>query len=76
MGPGPGGPKPAVGLTVITLKHAQVEVLGPVLTKLFPAVDLTLDQRTNQLILRADAKTLEEIQSLLLKLDVEVPKGK
>jgi hypothetical protein len=74
--PGGAGPKPIGGLTVLTLKHATTEELSPVLKRVFPGAEITADPRTNQLIIRADAKTLEELEALLNRLDVAVPKGK
>ncbi len=68
-----GGPPAGAGLNVITLKHATADETAVLLKKVFPAAEVTADSRTNQLIVRADAKTLEELQALLTKLDVQVP---
>lgn len=77
MGTGAGGPPRAVGgLTVLTLKHALAGETATLLKRVFPAAEVTADDRTNQLVVRADAKTLEELQALLVKLDVQVPKSR
>ncbi len=69
-------PKPATGLTVIPLKHAVAEDLEEGLKHFFPTAEIVVEPRTNQLIVRADAKTLEELQALIGKLDVPVSKPK
>jgi hypothetical protein len=79
MGPMPGGlmggaPQPVGGLSVLSLKHATADELAPLLKKVFPTAEITADARTNQLVVRAEGKTLEELQALLMRLDVEVPK--
>lgn len=73
MGAMGGPPRAAGGLTVLTLKHATANETAQLLKRVFPAAEVTADERTNQLVVRADAKTLEELQALLLKLDVQVP---
>lgn len=72
MGMG-GPPRAAGGLTVLTLKHATANETAQLLKRVFPAAEVTADERTNQLVVRSDAKTLEELQALLVKLDVQVP---
>jgi type II secretory pathway component GspD/PulD (secretin) len=74
-GPGAAGPA-AAGLTVLTLKHAQADEMGKLLRQVVVHADITADARTNQLIVRADAKTLDELKELLIKLDVPVPQPK
>lgn len=71
-----GPPRAAGGLTVLTLKHALAGETAQLLKRVFPAAEVTADDRTNQLVVRADAKTLEELQALLVKLDVQVPKSR
>ena len=71
-----GGPSRAAGLTVLTLKHAAAAETAQLLKRVFPTAEVTADDRTNQLVVRADAKTLEELQALLAKLDVQVPRSK
>ena len=74
--PGPGGPMRGGPLTVITLKHAHAEEMVAVLRQVFAAqgLEATADERTNQLILRADVKMAAEVEALIEKLDVQVPK--
>jgi hypothetical protein len=73
MGVGAGGPPQAAGgLTLITLKHAAAGETATLLKRVFPSAEVTADDRTNQLIVRADPRTLEELQTLLTKLDVPV----
>jgi hypothetical protein len=89
VGPASGGlrPGPATGgstsggsagtgkeLQVVVLKHAAADEMVPLLKKVFATAEITADTRTNQLIIRADAKSLEELKALLAQLDVEVPK--
>jgi RNA polymerase sigma factor (sigma-70 family) len=74
-GMGAGGPPQASGgLTLLTLKHAAAGETATLLKRVFPNAEVTADDRTNQLIIRADARTLEELQTLLTKLDVQVPR--
>lgn len=75
-GPGPGGAKPTTTLTVFTLKHANAADIVAVLKQLFPNADMTADMRTNAVIFRADAATLDDLRALLAKLDTEVSKPK
>jgi hypothetical protein len=68
------GAKPIAGLNVFTLKHAHAEELVGVLKKLYANVDMSAEPRTYSIIVRGDEKVLDEIRSLLARLDVEVPK--
>ena len=63
-----GGP---VGL--IPLKHASAQELATVVNRVFPTADVTAEPRSNQLIIRADDKTVEEIKKLITQLDIDVP---
>jgi hypothetical protein len=77
FGPPPGtGGRPAKPLTVIILKHATAVEMVEVLKRVFPTAEITPDQRSNQLIIRADDKTMDELEALVNRLDVEVPKRK
>ena len=62
----------AIKLTVISLRHATAKDMASVLEKVFPRDEITADPRSNQLIIRADAATLEEMQALISRLDVDV----
>jgi RNA polymerase sigma factor (sigma-70 family) len=82
-GIGPGAAGPTVGggaprdgaITVYALKHAVAEELVPVMKKVFPNTDITAEPRTNQLIVRThDEKAATEIEALIQRLDVQVPK--
>jgi RNA polymerase sigma factor (sigma-70 family) len=57
-------------LTVLTLKNAEAQGMEQVLKKVFPTVQIVAEMRSNTLIIRADAKTLEELKALIAKLDV------
>ena len=72
MGGMPGGmaPQPAGGFQVLPLKHATAQHMSATLTQLFPAAKVVADDRTNSLILKADADTLKEVKELIQKLDV------
>ena len=84
--PGPGGaggigsmgggaaPRPAKDLKVFVLKHAKAQELMPVVERLFRTAEFTSEARTNQLIVRADQDTFLEIEKLLERLDVELPR--
>lgn len=63
-------------VTVLKLKYAKAEQLGKVLVQVFPSADITPEQRTNQLIVRATPEMAMEISKLMIELDVEVPGGK
>jgi RNA polymerase sigma factor (sigma-70 family) len=69
---GSGGmaPRPAAGFQVLPLKHATAGQLATTLSQLFPAAKVVADDRTNSLILKAEAETVKEIHDLLGKLDV------
>jgi type II secretory pathway component GspD/PulD (secretin) len=60
----------------LTLKHAKAEELVAVLQKVFPNVDIAADSRTNALVVRADEKLLDDVRTLLTRLDQEVAKPK
>jgi type II secretory pathway component GspD/PulD (secretin) len=84
--PGPGGaggigpigggaaPRPVKDLKVFVLKHAKAQELMPVVERLFRTAEFTAEARTNQLIVRADRETFLEIETLLERLDVELPR--
>ena len=59
-------------LTVIALKNGSAADLADVLDRVFRSqgVMITPETRSNTLIIRADAKTLEELKALVEKLDV------
>jgi hypothetical protein len=59
-------------VTVLKLKYAKAEQLGKVLMQVFPSADITPEQRTNQLIVRATPEMSMEISKLMIELDVEV----
>jgi hypothetical protein len=65
-----------VGFTVLPLKHATAEEMAEVLHRVFPSAEIVAEPRTKQLIVRTDAKTLEELEALLNRLDVPAPRGK
>jgi RNA polymerase sigma factor (sigma-70 family) len=67
----PEGVKPN-GIAVITLKYARADAMLTVLREVFPGWDMSIDSRTNSLIIRASEKSLEEVKALIAKLDVEV----
>lgn len=73
----PGGmgapPKPAGNLTIVALRNATASEMATVLKKVFPAAEVTPEPRSNQLLIRADAATLEELKALITKLDVALP---
>jgi hypothetical protein len=68
----PGGwqPQAAGGFQVIPLKHATAGQLSTTLSQLFPSAKVVADDRTNSLILKADADTSKEVRELIQKLDV------
>ena len=70
---GGAAPRPAGELKVFVLKHAKANELTPVLERLFRTAEFTAEGRTNQLIIRGNPETLREVESLLEKLDVELP---
>ncbi len=78
--PGPGGMlpggmippvQPRGSFQVIPMKHATARQLAETLTRLFPGVTAVADDRTNSLILKADADAVREIKELIQKLDVK-----
>src|SRR5579883_178197 len=83
MGPGgPGGPGlgpiggagSGTAINIYNLKYAKADELVAVVQKLFPGAEMTAEPRTNAIIVRADEKTLDELKSLLTRLDVDVGK--
>jgi hypothetical protein len=70
--PGMPGPRAAGGFQVIGLKHARAADMSMILTNLFGNVGIQVvpDERTNSLILKADADTSKEVRELIQKLDV------
>lgn len=58
-------------LTVFSLKNARALELTPVLNRVFPTAEVTAEERTNQLIVRADEKTTAELEALIKRLDVD-----
>jgi hypothetical protein len=78
-GPGSiGGPRQAAApaatrLVVFKLKAAKAEAMVAVLQKLFPDAELAPEPRTNAIIARAGAKALEEIASLIDRLEALEP---
>lgn len=70
---GEGAPA-AQPVTVITLRHAPAMDTSDLIDRVFRGrLSVTPDPRTNSLIIRADKATLVEVESLLLKLDVDTP---
>ncbi|MFM8272560.1 MAG: secretin N-terminal domain-containing protein [Gemmata sp.] len=61
-------------VNVFKLKNADAEKLRPILTAVFgrQGVTVTVDARTNSLIVAADKTTLEEVRKLVEKLDEPV----
>jgi RNA polymerase sigma factor (sigma-70 family) len=74
LGGSGGGPARGGDIVVLVLKHALAHELVPVVGRVFPNAEITAEPRTNQLIIRADKKTMEEIHALIGKLDVQVSK--
>jgi RNA polymerase sigma factor (sigma-70 family) len=66
-----GGQGRAGDITVLVLKHAVAQEMSGVIGSVFHNAEITPDARTNQLIIRADKKTTDEIRALIEKLDVE-----
>jgi hypothetical protein len=58
-------------ITVLKLQHANADGLSVVLGKVFPAVGITAEPRTNQLIVRASTEQLAEVEKLINELDVK-----
>jgi len=65
---GPGGP-----VHVVKLRNAAAPDLATVISRVFPNASITAEPRSNQLIIRADDKTKEEIEKLIGRLDVDGP---
>lgn len=59
---------------VLPLRYASCDDLVPMLRDLIPANQARIlsDSRTNSLVVLTDKATLEELQRLVAKLDVEV----
>lgn len=79
IGSTPGDPSdtPKQSIHVITLKYAKASEMLTVVRELFPyGWDMTVDSRTNSLILRVTDETFEKVKALMTKLDVEVSKPK
>jgi type II secretory pathway component GspD/PulD (secretin) len=59
----------------VKLRNAEAAEIARVLKQVFnqSGVEITPDPRTNQLIVRADNKTLAELAALLEKLDIPLP---
>lgn len=72
----PGGSSADARPVLIDLKHATADRLESVLKKVFPGAQITAEPRTNRLIVRADAKTLSELNDLVKALDVSADKPK
>jgi type II secretory pathway component GspD/PulD (secretin) len=69
----PGGIAPRAGaIKVIALRHATAPELSTVLSRVFPTAEVTPESRSNQVIIRADDKTLTELEALIRQLDVDV----
>jgi type II secretory pathway component GspD/PulD (secretin) len=69
------GSAPARGeLRIIALRHADAQELSTVVGRVFPNADVTAEPRSNQLIIRTDDKTMNEMEALIGRLDVDVGK--
>jgi type II secretory pathway component GspD/PulD (secretin) len=76
LGPGGGGFNPygtGVPVHVVKLRNAAAQDLATVISRVFPSASITAEPRSNQLIIRADDKTNEEIEKLIGRLDVDGP---
>ncbi len=64
-------------ITVLRLKHAQAPELVTVLTGVFSkeAPKITVEERTNSLIIRTDAVTLKKVTALIEELDTSTEGG-
>jgi Bacterial type II/III secretion system short domain/Domain of unknown function (DUF4177) len=76
FGPGGGGTPANDQLNVMHLKHALATELVPVLAKVFPTATLSADPRTNSIVVRGDANTMDMVRVLVARLDMEVSKPK
>ena len=68
----PGAEKPAAKMAVFPLQHVKADhILEEALRLILrpPQGAFALDPRTNQVVVSADPRTLEEVQKLLLRLD-------
>jgi type II secretory pathway component GspD/PulD (secretin) len=61
-------------VNIFKLKNADAEKLRPILTTIFgrQGITVTVDARTNSLIVATDMMTLEEVRKLVEKLDEPV----
>ncbi len=69
--------KPSKITTVVALQHAKASEIAPVLQQVFEStgdVAITVDPRTNQLIIIADEKSFNTLEAILQRLDVPLPK--
>lgn len=73
--PPPGAPRT---IKIFPLKNADAEKLRPILLTIFErqGITVTVDARTNSLVIAGDSDTLKEVHKLILKLDepVKLPK--
>ncbi len=67
----PVGAQPPQTVNIFKLKNADAEKLSPVIANIFgrQGVTVTVDARTNSLVIASDRDTLEEIRKLIEKLD-------
>lgn len=74
-GPGPGKPG-ELPINVFTLKNARATDTAEVLSRVFARERLTItpDERTNSVIVRGDAETIDTVRMLITRLDaIEAP---
>jgi type II secretory pathway component GspD/PulD (secretin) len=66
--PPPGVPRT---IKIFHLKNADAEKLRPILLTIFErqGITVTVDGRTNSLVIAGDADTLKEVHKLVTKLD-------
>ena len=66
--PPPGVPRT---IKIFQLKNADAEKLRPILLTIFErqGITVTVDGRTNSLVIAGDADTLKEVHKLITKLD-------
>ncbi|MDY3552502.1 sigma-70 family RNA polymerase sigma factor [Gemmata sp. JC717] len=69
---GPGGPAgtpPSKHINVFSLKVSKADEMILTLKPLFPNTDLSADPRTNTILVRGDEKTLDELRTLIARLE-------
>jgi RNA polymerase sigma factor (sigma-70 family) len=70
-GPGLGNARPGGEVKVFTLKKAKAPDIAAVVSQVFrdAAVTLGVDEKSNSIILKGDAKDIESVEALIAKLD-------